>query len=180
MTTSAVPAKRAVGEKGGATSVAPPGRPAARRRVRSGQWAAWAFLAPVVAYLLVFYAFPLYRNVELSLKDYTVRSFVDGTAPFVWFDNYAKVIQNATFWPALTHTAIFTFVSIAFQFSIGLALAVFFFQHFRLASTLRALFLVPWLLPLIVSASTWSWMFNSDSGIVNSALEALDSRRSTG
>ncbi|MGP4105434.1 hypothetical protein ACTWPW_64505, partial [Nonomuraea sp. KM90] len=50
------------------------GHRAARRR--SGQWAAWAFLAPVVAYLLVFYAYPLFRNVELSLRSYTVRSFV--------------------------------------------------------------------------------------------------------
>jgi multiple sugar transport system permease protein len=127
----------------------------------------------VVIYLLVFYAFPLYRNIELSVRLYTVRSFVDGTAPFVWFDNYVKVVQSATFWPALEHTAIFTFVSIAFQFVIGMALAVFFFQNFRLSSTLRALFLVPWLLPLIVSASTWSWMLNSESGIVNSALQAF-------
>ena len=44
---------------------------------------------------------------------------------------------------------------------------MFFRQHFRLSATLRALFLVPWLLPLIVSASTWSWMLNSDSGVVN-------------
>ena len=64
----------------------------------------------------------------------------------------------------------FTVVSLAFQFAIGLALAVFFHQHFRLSATLRALFLVPWLLPLIVSASTWAWMLNSDSGIVNAAL----------
>ena len=38
---------------------------------------------------------------------------------------------------------------------------------------MRALFLVPWLLPLIVSASTWSWMLNSDAGVVNAALGAL-------
>ena len=63
-------------------------------------------------------------------------------------------------------------MSLVFQFAIGLALAVFFNQHFRLSATLRALFLVPWLLPLIVSASTWSWMLNSDSGVVNAALHA--------
>ena len=65
------------------------------------------------------------------------------------------------------------FISIAFQFAIGLALAVFFHRNFRLSGLLRALFLVPWLLPLLVSASTWSWMLNSDSGIVNSFLEAV-------
>ena len=83
------------------------------------------------------------------------------------------MIHNPTFAPALVNTAIFTFVSIAFQFAIGLALAVFFYRTFRLSGTLRALFLVPWLLPLLVSASTWSWMLNSDSGIVNSFLQAV-------
>jgi multiple sugar transport system permease protein len=68
---------------------------------------------------------------------------------------------------------VFTVASLAFQFSIGLALAVFFHQHFPLSRTLRALFLVPWLLPLIVSASTWSWMLNTDAGVVNAALGAL-------
>jgi multiple sugar transport system permease protein len=48
-----------------------------------------------------------------------------------------------------------------------MALAVFFSRHFRLSVVLRALFLVPWLLPLIVSASTWAWLLNSESGVVN-------------
>ncbi|WP_214414614.1 carbohydrate ABC transporter permease [Sphaerisporangium fuscum] len=139
-------------------------------RARSGQWAAWAFLAPVVLYLLLFYAYPLYRNVELSLRDYTVRSFVQGDAPFAGFANYVKVFTDATFWPALWHTSVFTLVSLTFQFAIGLALALFFQKNFRLSATLRGLFLVPWLLPLIVSASTWSWMLNSDSGVVNAVL----------
>ncbi|MCM4078016.1 carbohydrate ABC transporter permease [Paractinoplanes hotanensis] len=144
--------------------------PAAPRRRRSGAWAAWAFLAPIVVYLVAFYAYPLYRNLDLSLRHYTVRSFVRGDAPFSGLDNYRTVFADPTFGPALLHTVAFTFVSIAFQFVLGLALAVFFTQHFRLSSTLRALFLVPWLLPLIVSASTWSWMLNSDSGIVNWTL----------
>jgi multiple sugar transport system permease protein len=141
-----------------------------RLKPRSPQWAAWGFLAPVVIYLGVFYAYPLYRNIDLSLRDYTVRSFVSGGAPFTGLGNYRKVFDDPTFVPALEHTVVFTAVSLLFQYAAGLALAVFFTQHFRLSATLRALFLVPWLLPLIVSASTWSWMLNSDSGIVNSAL----------
>lgn len=156
--------------RSGAVTTAP-GR--ARPRPRSGQWAAWAFLAPVVIYLVAFYAWPLYRNLDLSLRHYTVRSFVQGGAEFSGLDNYRTVVENPTFGPALLHTVLFTGVSLVFQFSIGLALAVFFSQHFRLSATLRALFLVPWLLPLIVSASTWSWMLNSDSGIVNTALKAV-------
>jgi multiple sugar transport system permease protein len=147
-------------------------RSAARNAPRtSPQWAAWGFLAPIVVYLGAFYAWPLYRNLDLSLRHYTVRSFVQGGAEFSGLDNYRTVVESPTFGPALWHTLLFTTVSLVFQFTIGLALAVFFSQHFRLSSTLRALFLVPWLLPLIVSASTWSWMLNSDSGIVNTALK---------
>jgi multiple sugar transport system permease protein len=128
------------------------------------------FLLPLVAYLLAFYVYPLYRNLDLSLRDYTVRSFVRGGAPFTGLANYREVVGDPTFLPALFHTAVFTGVSLVFQFGIGMALAVFFHQHFRLSATLRALFLVPWLLPLIVSASTWSWMLNSEAGVVNAVL----------
>jgi multiple sugar transport system permease protein len=134
------------------------------------QRTAWGFLAPVTVYLALFYAYPLYRNLDLSLRDYTVRSFVQGDAPFTGLANYRKVLADPTFAPALLHTAVFTAVCLVFQYAIGLALAVFFNRHFRLAPTLRALFLIPWLLPLIVSASTWSWMFNSESGVVNYLL----------
>ncbi|WP_030937278.1 carbohydrate ABC transporter permease [Streptomyces sp. NRRL S-646] len=138
-----------------------------RRHRRRSRLTALAFVTPLLAYLAAFYVYPLYRNLDLSLRDYTVRSFVAGDAPFSGWDNFQKVLDDPTFGPAIRHTMIFTFVSIAFQYVIGLALAVFFNRHFRLAPTLRALFLIPWLLPLIVSASTWSWMFNSESGVVN-------------
>lgn len=146
---------------------------AKRRRPGPERWAAWGFLAPVTIYLGVFYAYPLYRNIDLSLRNYTVRSFVQGDAPFTGLTNYQTVLHDPTFVPALIHTVVFTAVSLFFQYSLGLALAVFFAQHFRLSAVLRALFLVPWLLPLIVSASTWSWMLNSDSGVVNSVLGAV-------
>jgi multiple sugar transport system permease protein len=143
------------------------------RLLRSTQWVAWGFIAPVVVYLGLFYAYPLYRNIDLSIRSYTVTSFVSGNAPLAGFANYTSIARDPTFAPALLNTAIFVFVSIAFQFAIGLALAVFFHRNFRLSGTLRALFLVPWLLPLLVSASTWSWMLNSDSGIVNAFLGAV-------
>ncbi|MEV5436635.1 sugar ABC transporter permease [Streptomyces sp. NPDC052682] len=137
-----------------------------RSRART-RLTALAFAAPLVAYLAAFYLYPLYRNLDLSLRDYTVRSFVAGDAPFTGWENVRKVLDDPAFGPAMRHTLVFTFVSIAFQYAIGLALAVFFNRRFPLSAVLRALFLIPWLLPLIVSASTWSWMFNSESGVVN-------------
>ncbi|NGO73618.1 carbohydrate ABC transporter permease [Streptomyces boncukensis] len=148
-----------------------------RRRPRapalSPRATAWGFLAPLVLYLAAFYVYPLYRNLDLSLRDYTLRSFVRNDAPFAGLDNFTDVLTSSTFGPALRNTVLFTGGSLVFQYALGLALAVFFHRHFRLGSLLRALFLVPWLLPLIVSASTWSWMLNSESGVVNSALRAF-------
>ncbi|MFI7149094.1 carbohydrate ABC transporter permease [Nonomuraea sp. NPDC050022] len=142
-------------------------------RRRSRQWTAFAFLAPLVVYLAVFYAYPLYRNIDLSVHDYTPRAFVQGNPEFTGLDNYLNVVSDDTFLAALLNTALFTLGSIAVQYALGLALAVFFHRNFRLSAVLRAMFLVPWLLPLIVSASTWSWMLNSDNGIVNTVLQAF-------
>ncbi|MCX4762834.1 sugar ABC transporter permease [Streptomyces sp. NBC_01275] len=172
-TTQSADRRPVLDRTGAATAAPPPARTTTRRRPRSPQWAAWAFLAPVTLYLGLFYAYPLYRNLDLSLRNYTVRSFVQGDAPFTGLANYRTVFDDPTFAPALLHTVVFTAVCLVFQYAIGLALAVFFNQHFRLSATLRALFLVPWLLPLIVSASTWSWMLNSDSGVVNAVLHAV-------
>ncbi|WP_111467073.1 carbohydrate ABC transporter permease [Microbacterium suaedae] len=148
-----------------------------RRRLDASRWAAVGFAAPLLAYLVVFYAYPLWRNIDLSIHDYTIRAFVQGDAEFVGFANYAEIFGSSTFPTALVNTLLFTFGSIVVQFAIGLALAVFFRQNFHLSNVLRALFLVPWLLPLIVSASTWAWMLNSDNGIVNSVLVAFGGDR---
>jgi multiple sugar transport system permease protein len=121
----------------------------------------------------MFYAYPLYRNLELSLRDYTLRSFITGSANFVGLENYRAVLSDPAFGTALWNTVVFTGVSLLFQYAIGLALAVFFFRKFPLATTLRALFLVPWLLPLLVSASVWAWMLNSDSGVINWLLKSI-------
>ena len=148
-------------------------RSAKRRQNLKSQVVAWAFVAPLLVYLAAFYIYPLYRNVDLSLHHYTVRSFVNGDAPFSGWDNFKTVFDDPTFWTAVSNTMIFTLVSIAFQYSAGLALAVFFSRRFRLSGLLRALFLIPWLLPLIVSSSTWAWMMNSESGLLNYALHFL-------
>jgi len=172
MTAERFKTRSAVRHGDGAAQSAPSRARRARAR-RKAQLTAWGFILPVIAYLGIFYAYPLYRNIDLSLRSYTLSSFITGDAPFAGLSNYVNVFHNPTFAPALINTAIFTVVSIAFQFAIGLALAVFFFKTFRLSGLLRALFLVPWLLPLLVSASTWSWMLNSDSGIVNAFLQAI-------
>jgi multiple sugar transport system permease protein len=147
--------------------VAPP-RP--RRRVRPTTWAGLAFVAPLLVYLGVFYAYPLWTNVSMSLHRFTRATFVTGAAPFVGLDIYREVMGSEQFLPIVRQTAVFVVGSLVFQYAIGLALAQFFRRNFPLSAVLRGLFLVPWLLPIIVSATTWQWMMDADSGIINRFL----------
>jgi multiple sugar transport system permease protein len=170
MSTTATRSHRATAKEPERQETGAPLRP---RRWTAERWTAVGFLAPLAVYLVAFYLFPLYRNVELSLHDYTPIAFVQGNAEFVGFRNFADVFASRTFGTALVNTTLFTLISIAFQFVIGLALAVFFRKAFPLSGGLRALFLVPWLLPLIVSGSVWAWLFNSENGVINAALRIL-------
>jgi len=141
-----------------------------RRRVRPGTWAGLGFVAPLVVYLGVFYAYPLYENVSMSLHRFTRATYVTGQAPYVGGAIYREMLSSSQFWPTVSHTATFVVVSLVFQYSIGLGLAVFFHRHFPLSGVLRGLFLVPWLLPIIVSGTTWQWMMDADSGVINRLL----------
>ena len=140
------------------------------RRVRPTTWAAIAFVTPLIVYLVVFYAYPLYENVSMSLHRFTRATYVTGEAPFVGLDIYREVVGSPQFWPIVGQTATFVICSLFFQYVFGLGLAVFFRRAFPLSNLLRALFLVPWLLPIIVSATTWQWMMDADSGIINRFL----------
>jgi multiple sugar transport system permease protein len=162
----------------------PPAAPAAsgpRRAPAGGWWSArrrerllqLGFLAPAVAYLLVFFGYPVVQNVVMGFQDYTTRTFYTGEAPWVGLDNYAAVLSSSVFGTALLNTALFTAGSIAGQFSIGLAIAVFFHRRFPLSGLLRSLLLLPWLIPLIVSATVWRWILDQDNGALNQVLSAV-------
>ncbi|WP_328615868.1 sugar ABC transporter permease [Amycolatopsis sp. NBC_00355] len=140
---------------------------------RDGRFTAWAFLLPAVAYVVVFFGYPLAANVVTSTQDYTVKSFYTGEAPFVGLANYAAVLANPLFSTAVLNTVLFTAGSLVFQFGIGLALAVFFAGRFPGGALLRSLLLLPWLLPLVVSGAVWRWMFDQDHGVLNAASRLI-------
>jgi multiple sugar transport system permease protein len=116
------------------------------------------------------FGYPLYYNVAMSLQQFTVASFLTGVAPFVGFSNYADRLGDPLFVGALGKTAVFTVFSIAGQMTIGVLLALFFRTRFPFSNAMRALLLAPWLLPLVVSASVWKWMYAQDYGILNYIL----------
>jgi len=162
----------------------PAGGAAARARSRgpAGGW--WSprgrermlqlgFLVPAVLYLVLFFGYPVVENLMMGFQEYTTRSFYTGEAPFVGFANYAAVMSSGLFGTALANTVLFTVGSIAGQFTIGLAIALFFHRRFPLSGLLRSLLLLPWLIPLIVSSAVWRWILDQDNGVLNQFLGAL-------
>ncbi|MBF9066466.1 sugar ABC transporter permease [Streptacidiphilus sp. NEAU-YB345] len=141
-----------------------------RRRERLAQW---MFIAPAGVYLLLFFGYPIVKNIVMSFQQYSITTFYTGAAPFVGLQNYARVLSSDVFSQALLTTVLFTVGSIVGQFVVGLALALFFRRNFPLGRLLRSLLLLPWLLPLVASGTTWKWMLDSDTGVVNQVLRGL-------
>ncbi|MBA2394186.1 MAG: sugar ABC transporter permease [Ktedonobacteraceae bacterium] len=131
------------------------------------------FLLPLILYLAAFYGYPLFYSIQISLEKYDLQAEITGVTSFVGAANYLADFQDPTFKTAALHTFLFTILSIVPQFLIGLALAVFFSRRFPLSRTLRVLFILPWLLPLIVSGTIWKWLFNEANGLINQVLYGL-------
>jgi multiple sugar transport system permease protein len=132
--------------------------------------AQWMFIAPALAYLAVFFAYPIVRNGLISFQDYTTSSLYTGKAPFNGLQNYRHIFHSGTFGKIALNTAFFTVGSMVGQFVIGLGLAIFFSRRFPLNGLIRSLILLPWLLPLVVSSTVWRWMLDQDNGVINNVL----------
>ncbi|MEU3186085.1 sugar ABC transporter permease [Streptomyces sp. NPDC006923] len=144
-----------------------------RARGRRASLTRWFFVAPAVLYMLAFFGYPLIRNVVMSFQHYTPRTFFTGEAPFNGFDNWRAVFDNPLFTSSLWHTLVFTLGSLLGQFVLGLALAVFFSRTFRLSGLARAVLLLPWLVPMVVSAVVWRKLLDQDTGVLNTLLMNL-------
>jgi multiple sugar transport system permease protein len=148
--------------------------PPRRRRGRQGErLAKIAFVVPAALLMIALFGYPVIKNLTMSFQDYSLKTFFTGKAPFVGLENYATVVADPIFTKALANTAIFTIASIAFQFVIGMLLALFFHKSFPLSGVLRALFLLPWLIPLIVASATWKSILDQDTGILNVFLQTI-------
>ncbi|MEV7127599.1 sugar ABC transporter permease [Streptomyces sp. NPDC093260] len=163
MSTTTVPVPAATGTA--AAGAPDPGR--ARRRRALAQW---GFVAPAVLFMLLFFGYPLVRNVVMSFQHYTPSTFFTGKAPFNGLDNWRNVFGDDLFGKALGQTIVFTIGSLAGQFGIGLGMAVFFNRRFPLNGVLRALILLPWLVPMVVSGIVWRRILDQDTGVLNSFL----------
>ncbi|MGP3986236.1 carbohydrate ABC transporter permease [Streptomyces sp. 3N207] len=133
----------------------------------------WLFIAPALLYMAAFFGYPLVRNVLMSFQHYTPTTYFTGEAPFNGLDNWRAVFSDPLFTDALWHTALFTAGSLLGQFTLGLALAVFFSRRFRLSRFVRAVLLLPWLVPMVVAAVVWRRILDQEHGVLNAALQTL-------
>jgi multiple sugar transport system permease protein len=140
------------------------------RRSRRESAVPLAFLLPVLAFSVLFFVYPLAKNIQVSLQDFNLSSLYTGRAPYVGLRNYEHLWHDPVFRTATGNTIEFTLLSIVFQLTAGLGLAIFFARHFPLNALLRSLLLVPWLLPLVVSGTVFRWMLDTNNGIINHVL----------
>ena len=113
--------------------------------------------------------FPVVYSIVLSLTQSTIQ----GLGPFVGVDNYVSVFQNADFRTGLWNTVIFTVVSVALEFVLGLGIALAINRAFRGRGLVRAAVLVPWAFPTVISAVMWRLMFQDQVGVINYVANAL-------
>jgi multiple sugar transport system permease protein len=92
---------------------------------------------------------------------------------FVGIKNYEAIFQAPAFWTALEHSAIFTVVSIFFQFTLGLIISLLFVRSFPFSNMMRGLLLSGWQIPSVVTGTLFLWIFNLDYGVFNRILVLL-------
>lgn len=127
------------------------------------------FVAPSLVLMCLVTVYPIFHVLWLSLNK---KHLIFGDREFVGLGNFAFLAQDARFWNALGNTAYFTAASVALELVLGLGIALLMDRAFRLKGLMRALVLVPWAVPTVVSARMWEWMYNTDFGILNYALGA--------
>lgn len=131
------------------------------------------FVLPAFVYMLIFVGYPIISNIVLSVQDVTVKNLARGTKNFVGLNNYIELFGDEVFRLTISNTLKFTVYSLLFQFIIGFALAVFFNKNFSFAKPIRGLLMIPWMIPMTVTALIFKFIFSTDVGIVNYLLHSL-------
>ena len=131
------------------------------------------FILPAVIYMMIFVGYPIISNIILSFQNVSVRNLVNGQKQFIGIENYASIFNDGVFRKALGNTLTFTISCLVFQFLIGFLLALLFNKNFTFAKPVRGLTMIPWMMPMTVTALMFKFMFSTDVGIINYILKSL-------
>lgn len=138
--------------------------------MRKGEKVTFLFLLPALIVLILLTIYPFFYALFISFREIDILRDINN---FVGFKNYIEILQDETFWVSLFNTVKFVLFAVFFEFILGMIFALFFNTGFKRIKLLRALVLIPMLLPPITVALTWKMMFAYDTGILNFFLRTL-------
>ncbi|GAC1320669.1 MAG: sugar ABC transporter permease [Chloroflexota bacterium] len=122
-------------------------------------------LAPSILVVLIVAIVPLMQTIYQSFTDARLASA--RPVQFVGLRNYVDLLSDGAFLNAIKVTVLFTFLTVTFEFILGLIVALVVNSNFRGRGPMRATMLVPWAIPTVVSASMWKWMYHDIYGVIN-------------
>jgi multiple sugar transport system permease protein len=146
-----------------------------RRAATLGLWLdrqsvfSWLMMAPPLLFLAALVGYPFCYGILLSLQDRPVAHV--GT--FVGLKNFATNLHDPLFWRAAFNTFVYTLVATLLKMVGGLGLAVAMNQQFRMKNLVRALLLLPFIVPTVLSTVAWMWMLDPAFSVVNRLLIGL-------
>jgi len=126
----------------------------------------YILLSPAFIFLALMMAYPFLYAVYLSFTD----KQIGATANFVGILNYTKLLKTTLFAKTVTNSLVYTSFALIFKFIGGLALAVMLNRPFIGQRVIRALLLLPWIMPTVFSTMIWSWLFHPTFSIINDIL----------
>ncbi len=124
-------------------------------------------MLPAMAFLLLFLAYPLVLGIYMSFTD--VRIGRAGT--FIGLENYAWMWDDPVFWLSVFNTMLYTTVASVFKFAIGLYLALLLNKHMPFKAMIRAIVLIPFIVPTVLSAIAFWWIYDPQFSIVSWSLK---------
>ena len=144
--------------------------PSLLQRIGSNKnWLGLFFMLPTAAFLLLFLVYPLGLGVWLSFTDAKI-----GTpGQFVGLDNYEWIVGDSKFQTAVFFTLFYTVVASAIKFALGLYLALLLNQHLPFKAIIRAVVLIPFIVPTVLSAIAFWWIFDPQFSIVSWTLRQM-------
>lgn len=132
----------------------------------------YLYILPALAYMLYFVAYPIFSNFLLSVQDVTVMTLMKPNKPFIGLQNYFTLFRDPVLRLSVRNTLLYTVCCLTFQFIIGFALALFFNRSFKFAKPVRGLLMMPWMIPVTVTALMFKFVFSTNVGIINQAFMA--------
>jgi len=132
-------------------------------------WLGLWFMLPAAAFLLLFLAYPLGLGVWLSFTD----ARIGRGGAFIGLENYEWLWDDSVFWLSVFNTLLYTGVASVFKFAIGLYLALLLNHNMPFKAMIRAMVLIPFIVPTVLSAIAFWWIFDSQFSIVSWSLRKI-------